>query len=160
MTEPNALQPTTLGVQYKDPNAVVPLGQRREYTARVRALVAQAGDSAREAFADPAIVAAYVKAIHDGIMVRDRTALNLYSQVMKLIGEERRITVEFIHSLGASSEEELKRYVDAAKSVEGAGPHDGAERCVAYLEAYLNAFPEGRGAFVRRLGGYVPVEAG
>ena len=51
-------------------------------------------------------------------------------------------------------------WIHAAKSVEGAGPHDGAERCVAYLEAYLNVYPEQRAAAVKRLGGLVPVEMG
>jgi hypothetical protein len=37
------------------------------------------------------------------------------------------------------------------------GPHDGAERCVAYLEAYVSAYPEQRGEIVRRLGGLVAV---
>ena len=79
---------------------------------------------------------------------------------MKLVGEEKRITVEFLNSLGASSEQQLRSYVEAAKSVEGASLHDSAERCVAFLEVYFNANPELRGAAVKRLGGYVPVEAG
>lgn len=136
------------------------MGSRREFAVKVRELVAGAGDTVRERFSSDEVVADYVRTIHAGIKAGDRTALRLYSEVMKLVGEERRITVEFIHSLGARSEEELKRYVDAAKSVEGAGPHDGAERCVAYLEAYLNVYPEQRGAAVKRLGGLVPVEMG
>ena len=135
----------------------VAMGARREFTAKVRELVAGAGDSVREQFASDEVVADYVATVHRGIKTGDRTSLRLYAEIMKLVGEERRITVEFIHSLGARSEEELKRYVDAAKSVEGAGPHDGAERCVAYLEAYLNVYPEQRAAAVKRLGGYAPV---
>ena len=123
-------------------------------------MVTGAGEEVREQFAGGEMVADYVKAIHEGLKVRDRTALHLYSQVMKLVGEERRITVEFINSLGAGSEEELRRYVEAARSVEGAGPHEAAERCVAYLEAYFNANPEQRHAAVKRFGGYVPVEMG
>jgi hypothetical protein len=76
---------------------------------------------------------------------------------MKLIGEERRVIVEFVNRLGARSEDDLRRYVETARSVEGVGPHEGAERCVAYLEAYFNAFPEQRHAAIKRLGGAVPV---
>lgn len=134
---------------------MVPMGARREFTARVRALVAEAGDVAREGLARPEVVSDYVATIHRGVKAGDRTALRLYSEVMKLVGEERRITVEFIHSLGARSEGELRKYVEAAKSVEGAGPHDGAARCVDYLEAYLNLYPDQRASMVKRLGGLV-----
>jgi hypothetical protein len=138
----------------------VAVGARQRQAALVRRLVEEAGDSIREELASPAVVKSWCESIRQGVKLRSRTEMNLYAQVMRLLGEERRITVEFIHSLGAKSEDELRRYVDAAKSVEGAGPHDGAERCVAYLEAYFNVYPEQRGASVRRMGGYVPVEVG
>ena len=59
--------------------------------------------------------------------------------------------------LTAESEKELRAYVESAKSVEGAGPHDGASRCTDYLEAYLNLYPEQRASVVKRLGGLVPI---
>lgn len=142
----------------------VAMGSRTAFASQVRALVEATGNDVREALAKRDVVEDFCLTIHEGIKPfsktgrpPDRTCLNQYAQIMKLVGEERRITVEFIHGLGAKSEEELRRYVDAAKSVEGAGPHDGAERCVAYLEAYLNVYPEQRAASLRRLGGYVPV---
>ena len=162
MNGDNSLQRTTLQPDPHYADSVVPMGKRQELAAHIRALVAAHGDAIREQLATPEVAKEYCDTIRWGVTQRppDRTCLNQYASIMKLVGEERRITVEFIHSLGVQSEEELKRYVDAAKSVEGAGPHDGAERCVAYLEAYLNAFPESRGTFVRRLGGLVPVEMG
>jgi hypothetical protein len=75
---------------------------------------------------------------------------------MKLMGEERRIVIEFVTGLGVRDEADLRRMVDMAKSVEGVGPHDGAERCVSYLEAYFNAFPDQRPSALKRMGGYVP----
>ena len=140
----------------------VAYGSRAKQAAMVKAMVAQAGDLVREELARPEVVRDFCSSLREGIKpgVRSRTEMNLYAQVMKLVGEERRITVEFMHSFGVSSEEELRRYVEAAKSVEGVGPHDGAERCIAYLEAYLNVYPDQRGASVKRLGGYVPIEAG
>ena len=156
------MQRTTLPDSTHPEYGVVAMGARKELATHIRSLVAAHGDAIREQLATPEVAKEYCDTIRWGVTQRppDRTCLNQYASIMKLVGEERRITVEFIHSMGASSEEELKRYVDAAKSVEGAGPHDGAERCVAYLEAYLNAFPDSRGTFVRRLGGLVPVEMG
>jgi len=135
---------------------VTPLGSRREFTERVRGLVAESGDRVREDFAAEDVVRDYCEAIRSGIKARDRTALNLYAQTMKLVGEERRITVEFIHSLGASSEDELRRMVEAVKAAEGADVLDGVERAAAYLEAALQIHPEHRQAVVLRLGGVVP----
>ena len=143
------------------PGDTVPVGDKLEFTRQVRDLVAVAGDKIRDGLADEDTVKDYVRTIKLGIRdPKNKTCLNLYSQVMKLVGEERRVVVEFVNRLGARSEDELRRYVETAKSVEGVGPHDGAERCVAYLEAYFNAFPEQRGAAVKRLGGYVPVQMG
>jgi hypothetical protein len=88
--------------------------------------------------------------------VMDRTCINAVMSVLKLVGEERRVTVEFIHSLGASSEEQLRAYVEAAKSVDGASLDDAAERCTAFMETWLNANPQHRVAVVKRLGGMVP----
>jgi len=135
---------------------VTPLGSRREFTERVRGLVAESGDRVREDFAAEDVVRDYCEAIRSGIKARDRTALNLYAQIMKL-GEERRITVEFIHSLGAKSEDELRRMVEAVKAAEGADVLDGVERAAAYLEAALQIHPEHRQAVVLRLGGVVPI---
>lgn len=140
------------------PGDVVPVGDKLEFTKRVRDLVSAAGDSIRDGLADDDTVKDYVRTIKLGIRdPKNKTCLNLYAQVMKLVGEERRVVVEFVNRLGARSEDELRKYVETAKSVEGVGPHDGAERCVAYLEAYFNAFPEQRHAAIKRLGGSVPV---
>lgn len=140
-------------------NDVVALGKRKELAAHIRELVNSHADEVRGGLATSETARAYVDTIKWGVAQRppDRTCLNQYAAIMKLVGEERRITVEFIHSLGVQSEAELRTYIDRAKSVEGVGPHDGAERCVAYLEAYFNAYPEQRSAAVKRLGGYVPV---
>jgi len=141
------------------PGDVVPVGDRLQFTKQVRDLVSVAGDQIREGLADEETVRDYVRTVKLGIRdPKNKTCLNLYAQVMKLIGEERRVIVEFVNRLGARSEDDLRRYVETAKSVEGVGPHDGAERCVSYLEAYFNAFPEQRHAAIRRLGGLTPVE--
>lgn len=142
-----------------DPEKVgtVAMGARREYAEKVRSLVAVQGDVVRESLASDETVKSYCEALKEGVRLRSRTELNLYAQIMKLVGEERRIIVEFVQGLGVKSEADLQRLVGMAKSVEGVGPHDGAERCVTYLEAYFNAYPDQRPVALKRLGGYVPV---
>ena len=134
------------------------MGARRELTAQVREMVAVAADTVREEMSEPGFVREFCETLKYGSSreVMDRTCINATLQILKLVGEERRITVEFIHSLGASSEEQLKSYVEAAKSVEGASLHDSAERCLSFLEVYFNAHPQTRVAGVKRLGGQVP----
>ena len=149
-----------LAVELADRRGSVPMGARKEFSAAVRELVQQAGDEARGELARPENVAAYVTSLMDGVRVRDRTCMNLYAQTMKHVGEERRITVEFIHSLGARSEDELKRYVEAAKSVEGANPRDGAVRCAEFLRSYFDVNPQDRDQLAKLMGLYAPVETG
>jgi len=134
------------------------MGARKELTAQVREMVAVAADTVREEMSEPSFVREFCATLKYGASkaVMDRTCINATLQILKLVGEERRITVEFIHSLGASSEEQLKGYVEAAKSVEGASLHDSAERCIAFLEAYFNANPQMRRAGIKRLGGQLP----
>lgn len=97
-----------------------------------------------------------VKGMEEG----KRTQYIAFKEMMKLVGEERKLVVEFVHSMGVQSEEDLRRYVEAAKSVEGAGPHEGADRCVNYLDAYCGVYPDQRAIIIKRLGGYIPVEMG
>ena len=135
-----------------------PVGARRDLTERARALVAVAGDTVREELCQPNVVKEFCDTIRYGSSreVMDRTCLNIQAQVYRLLGEERKLVVEFCHSLGVSTEQELRAYVDAARSVEGASEHDTAERVTAYLEKYLDRNPQMRVAIVRRLGGQVP----
>ncbi len=132
-------------------------GTRKEFAAMAHQLVEDNRNTILYELGQPEVARSWCDSLKIGIAARDRTAMNLYPQVMKLLGEERRIVVEFVTGLGVRDEGELKRMVDMAKSVEGVGPHDGAERCVAYLEAYFNAFPDQRPSALKRLGGYVPV---
>lgn len=143
----------------KERVGVVAMGSRRELATRAKELVAVAADTVRAEICEPEYVKEFVATLKHGASrgVMDRTCLNIVSQIYKLLGEERKLTVEFIHSLGVQSEAELRTYIERGRSVEGVGPHDGAERCAAYLEAYLRAFPEQRETLVKRMGGLVAV---
>jgi len=134
-------------------------GNRQALVATAEEMVARAGDMVREEICEPGFVREFCRTLKYGASreCMDRTCINAVLHITKLLGEERNITVEFIHRLGVSSEEQLRGYVESGKSVEGATLHDSAERCVAFLELFFNAHPELRGAAVKRLGGYVPV---
>lgn len=138
------------------------MGGRKDFVARADALMAEASAGIKADLAsDKGFAAEFLSTLKFGASkaVMDRTCIAIMARLYKLTGEERQLTIELVHRLGASSEEQLAAYVQSAKSVEGATLHDSAERCVAFLEAYMNVHPEARQAAVRRLGGYVPVEA-
>lgn len=134
-----------------------PLGGRDAFSRMALALVEQAGDEIRTQLAAPGVVSDFVTAIHSGLKVRDRTCLNLYPKLLKMVDAEQRLVFEVWNMLGVKDAGEARAKIEMARSVEGMGPHDGADRCVAYLEAYLGAFPDKRSAIVRRLGGLVSV---
>lgn len=137
---------------------LMPHGGRVALAATARELVDRSADEMREWFvSDTPFRQQFVQTLKAGALDRDRTCLNIVSQIYKLVGEERRLVIEFVHSLGASSEEELRRMVEAVKAAEGADVLDGVERAAAYLEAALTIHPEHRQAVVLRLGGIVPV---
>jgi hypothetical protein len=132
-------------------------GRRKEFHELASRLVDENADLIRQELSTPDVRKLFLDALKAGLVRRERHCINEYSRIMRLAGEEYRVVMEFAVQFGASSPDHLRKMVDMAKSVEGVGPHDGAERCASYLEAYLNAFPEQRQAVIRRLGGYVPV---
>jgi len=139
---------------------VVPFGARNQFTARVRELVDAAGDQTAEELAAPENVKRWVSSLMKGVDVRDRTCMNLYAKVLRMVDNGEELLANVLRRLGEADEAKAAAYIAAAKSVEGAGPHEAAERCEAYLEAYYSMNEERRPAGIRRLGGYVPVEQG
>lgn len=136
---------------------VAPYGARDKFSRGVQALVARTGDDIRSALADPETVKDYLDALRAGLKARDRTCIINYGKVMKLVDAERTVIVEVLHQLGMDSVEELERVVGRHKDAARISPEQRAAVCGDYLELYLNAHPEERQAFVRRLGGEVPV---
>jgi len=137
---------------------LMPHGGRVALAETAKGLVERAGDRMRQSFAeDDQFISDFVATLKAGALDRDRTCVNTVARIYRLVDEERKLVVEFVHSLGASSEEELRRMVEAVKAAEGADVLDGVERAAAYLEAALTIHPEHRDAVVRRLGGMVPV---
>ena len=137
---------------------LMPRGGRVALAQTAKELVERAGDEMRADFAgDDEFRKQYVASIKQGALDLDRTCVKIVSQIYKLVGEERKLVVEFVHSLGAKSEDELRRMVEAVKAAEGADVLDGVERATAYLEAALTIHPEHRTAVVLRLGGVVPI---
>lgn len=134
-----------------------PLGGRDAFSRMALTLVEQAGDEIRTSLAAPEVVSDFVTAIHSGLKVRDRTCLNLYPRLLKMVDDEKKLIIEIWDSLGVKDAGEARAKIAMAQSVEGMGPHDGADRCLEYLSAYLSAYPDRRHAIVKRLGGVTEV---
>lgn len=134
-----------------------PMAGRDSFSRMALSLVEAAGDEIRVKLAAPEMVSDFVTAIHSGLKVRDRTCLNLYPRLLKMVDDEKKLIVEVWANLGVRDAEEARAKIAMAQSVEGMGPHDGADRCVEYLGAYLSAFPKQRDSVVRRLGGVTEV---
>ena len=135
------------------------LGRRKDFVAKADALMDAAGAAIKaDLAADTGYAKEFLSTLKYGASreCMDRTCIGIMARLYKLAGEENKLTIELVHRMGASSEEQLRQYVEAAKSVEGASLHDSAERCVAFLEQYLNAHPQMRVQAVKRLGGQVP----
>lgn len=141
-------------------NATRLYGKREAFVAKAKAMMELAGAEIKaDLAADKEYQKEFLSTLKEGASraVMDRTCIGVMARLYELAGEERKLTVELIHRLGAKSEDELRGYVEAAKSVEGASLHDSAERCVAFLEMYFQQNPNMRGPAVKRLGGYVAV---
>lgn len=132
-------------------------GRRLEFASAVDKKVSEAGDLVRSILADGETPAEVARVIVRGAKRGDRSCLNHYTRLMKLAGEERKLTIEFLHSYGVRTEDELRRMVDTVRSAEDSNVVDGIERATAYLEAALRLEPHQRDLVVRRLGGLVPV---
>jgi len=144
---------------------VLPFGSRKAFAAQVHALVEMHGDLVRERLVAPDVVDDFCTTIHEGIQPYsktgrppDRTCLNQYAVITKLLGEQDKVVNNFFIRFGVKTEGELAAKVSLAQSIEGMTADEGAERCEAFLEAFYNTkLPERRQAGIRRLGGYVPV---
>ena len=133
-------------------------GGRKAIAKLGEELAARGGDLIRQSFGEDAgFIERFIATLKQGALDRDRTCVNTVARIYKLTDQENKLTVEFIHSLGVESEDQLRRMVEAVKAAEGADVLDGVERAAAYLEAALTIHPEHRQAVVLRLGGVVPV---
>lgn len=134
-------------------------GSRKAAAARAMALVAQAGDYVRSRIAgDADFIRSYVDMLKYGASreVMDRTCINIVNAILKLQGEERKLVVEFVNSIGVQDEAELRRIVDQYRGAEGADVVTAIERCTTFLEGALPMHEAHRAVVVRRLGGVLP----
>lgn len=137
-----------------------PFGARDKFSRGVMALVATARDDIKMAIAeDKELQGWFWAALRNGVKLGDSTCVRLYSDILKLVDQEKQVVVTVLHQLGMSSMEELERMVETHRESEQVSPEHRAAVCGDYLELYLNAHPAERSAFVRRLGGEVPVRS-
>lgn len=146
----------------KDRVATRLMGGRKDFVARARQMVEVAKATVQQEMASPESVRDLCETINFGASksIMDRTCIRLKAEILKLVGEERTLVVEFIHSMGAKSEDELRRMVETVKSAEGVDDLTVIERCCTALEAYLPLHEGHRAMIIRRLGGYLPTDMG
>lgn len=136
----------------------VAVGARREITARARSLVERARGQVETLVAgDEQFVIDFVSMLKAGAKERDRTCVQAILMILKLVGQENTLVIEWVKRTGASTEDELRRIVEAYKSAGEADTLTAIERMTTALEAMLPLHEEHRGMVVRRLGGYLPV---
>jgi hypothetical protein len=99
----------------------------------------------------------FIRVTVEGMKRGDRTQYIAYKEMAKLADVEVKHVVEFIHSTGARSEDEIRRAVQTMQSAEGASTLDTISRLTEALAALLNIEPTQRDFVVRQLGGLVPV---
>lgn len=145
-------------MQGKDGSVVS--GRKQDFSAMAKLAVEMHRDVVLTTLATKENARKFCEVTIKGMEEGKRTQYIAFKDMMKLVGAERKLIIEFVQSMGVKSEDDLRRYVEAARSVEGAGPHDGADRCVNYLDAYCGVYPDQRALIIKRLGGYIPVEMG
>ena len=139
----------------------VAMGARRNVSEIARGLVEVAKSRVESEIAgDEAFIAEFCAMLKEGASreVRDRTCINAVLMILKLVGAERVVVLEWVKALGASSEGELQRAMEVKRSIGGVEDSVVIERLTSALEALLPLHPEHRGTVVRRLGGYLPTE--
>jgi hypothetical protein len=124
-------------------------------------LVERTGGEIQAGLCDPKTVRSYMETIKRGVKpaVASKTALIIYTKILKLAQEQRHVMVEVLHSFGLSSTDELERMVRQHKDAKAVTPEQRAAICEDYLEIFYNANPSRRAAGVRKLGGEVPVDS-
>jgi len=132
-------------------------GKRRELRARVQGLLEVANAQMVESFATRQYVQEFCATLKKGARILDRTCIAAIMQIMSGVDAERKQLLEFIRSLGASGEQELRQKIQAYNDAGEADTLTAIERMTTALEAMLPLHEGHRAVVIRRLGGYLPV---
>ena len=148
--DPESGDETVVG--HVERRSLLPTGSREAYSRQIFSLVEAAGDEVREKLAGPEYVGAFVDSLLDGLRERDRTCMNLYPKLMKMVDAERTLVVEIWQRLGVRDAGEAQVLVERAKSAGSQTPREAMETCGRYAEAYLRNNPGERAAWASRFG--------
>ena len=77
----------------------------------------------------------WVEAIAIGVKRRDRTAMKLFAQACKLLGQEGELLQAFLAQFGLASIEAIKQVLEHARSSRDAPPEQTDRDCIEWLEA-------------------------
>jgi len=131
------------------------LGSRNAYVRNVVALVKETGDWFQEQLGAPENRQKYLDSIMAGVETGEKTAMLLYAKVMKLYEKNDRYQIQIFNTLNVKDATEASKLIERARGAAKLSPREKAEKCVSFLEAFIDTEPKQRMWILRRLGGEV-----
>ena len=131
----------------------VPLGSKTDYRLTAMRLIEVAREETQTVISSPEYVRAFSASLLNGLKVRDRLCMRLWSEMMKMVGMEQRIMVEVWHKLGVSDEDQARQYIQRSKGIEKMSLSDSVEKCLDLVVSYADMNPDFKARAVQRLGG-------
>lgn len=99
------------------------------------ALVESANDRLLAELADKDFEERFIAALKSGVMHCDRTCMNLYAQMRKLVGTQVELAVNVVNLIGASPDK-ARSAVRAMERVEGLSEIQAIRKCCAAVSEY------------------------
>lgn len=131
------------------------LGSRQAYVRNVVALVKETGDWFQEQLGAPENREVYLQSLMTGVQTGEKTAMLLYAKVMKLYEKNDKYMIQIFNTLNVRDATEATRLIERARGAAKLSPREKAEKCVSFLEAFIDTEPKQRMWILRRLGGEV-----
>ena len=133
-------------------------GERTEFVAIARTIMEEGrAKFATEMAGDDKFLHDFAEVLKKGARAFDPDSMKIVARMLSWMQEERRLVVEFVRSLGASSEDELKEMVEAYRSAGDGDTLTAIERLTTGLEALLPLHEGHRPMVVKRLGGVIAI---
>jgi hypothetical protein len=86
---------------------------------------------------EPTDLKTWKEALMTGVKVRDRTCMNLFAEMLKLVDRERDLVLVFVRALGYDKPEQLAEIVDSMRRAESMDEESLAAQSQRFLTDYL-----------------------
>lgn len=96
------------------------------------AAIEQFPDDCRAVLVEPRFSSKFLDAIELGLEKCDRTAMTIYASAMKLLGEDRNLSVQIVNLIGAQPSA-ARAAIETVSSVTAMSEREKAEQAVAKL---------------------------